>query len=350
MATQRMTRQEKAQWRRLYDLADRLDRLSPWSWMSVADCFGLLFHGMEEPCFVIMGGQPKTFRHIRVLRGWKAFYDLMSRLSDTSRQTPAWLLEIPMFELLFIDEGALFEHERELFAAIKRLPDAGANTPVFRSIRPGYHPWLPDGEERTLLESALYQAFGMAMRVESDGMLLKSRFPREILLRKQDAQGEWHDAWQPVKQIADEEVEVHIGVQSVRDLATKPLWPVTVQIDLVLSSFVLAGKEKRPQTVYVLMVVDAVSGLPLAEETLSAVKGIAQMWSELPVRLLDIFTRLGGCPETIEVGSDRMANLLRPLGEMIPFKMVRRERLATLEKAREKIGESMRSQEPEVEA
>lgn len=347
MAILKMTRQEKAQWRRLYELADRLDRLAPWEWMSVADCFGLSFPGMDEPCFVVFGGQPKSFRYVRFLMGWKAFYDLMTRLADASKQTPTWLLEIPMIELLFIGKDMLFDHENAFLAALKREPANERGTPIFRAITPGYHPWLPDAGERTLLESALYQAFGMAMRVESDGMLLKSRIPREVLLRTQDGQGGWRDTWSAVKELPDMEVEVRLGVQALRELAGKALWPMSVQVDLVFSPLTIGVEGKRPRTAYILLVVDVVSGMIVAEELFQAAKGIAQMWSEIPERLLEIFTRLGGCPEAIEISNDRMANLLRPLGEMIPFKMVRRERLAALEAAREKLNAFMKDIDPE---
>ena len=347
MATLRMTRQEKAQWLRLYELADRLDRLAPWEWMSAADCFGLAVPGMDEPCFAVFGGRPGEFRHVRFLMGWKAFYDFMTRVADASKQTPTWLLEIPMIELLFIGKDMLFDHETAFLAKLGRAPEDGCGTPVFRTITPGYHPWLPSAAERAFLEAALYQAFGMAMRVESDGMLLKSRMPREVLLREQDARGEWRDTWSPVKEIADVEVEVRLGVQALQALAGKPLAPMSVQVDLVFSPLTIGVEGKRPRTAYILLLVDAVSGMIIAEELFQATKGIAQMWSEIPERLLEVFTRLGGFPEAIEISSDRMANLLRPLGEMIPFKMVRRERLSLLEKAREKLAAFMKDLDPE---
>jgi hypothetical protein len=343
MSTLKMTRQEKAQWQRLYALADRLDHLSPWEWMSVADCFGLLFHGVSEPCFVVFGGQPKAFRHVRFLLGWKAFYDLVTRLAEPAKQTATWLLEIPMIELLFIADDLLFDHECALLAALDRAGEREGLTPIFRSILPGYHPWLPDKDERTILDAALYQAFGMAMRVESDGMLLKSRFPREVLMRTQDERGEWHDAWSAVKEMADEEIEVRIAAKPLQTLTSKPLWPLTVQLDLVFTPLTIGPEGHRPQTAYVLLAVDAVSGMIIAEDLLHAAEGIPQMWAKIPERLLEIFARLGGCPEAIEICSDRMANLLRPLGEFIPFRMIRRERLAMLEKARGKLSDYMKN-------
>lgn len=339
MVAPEMTQQEKAQWERLYALAGQLDRLDPWSWMGLADCFGVQTPTMTEPCFVTFGGQSKAFRNIRFLIGWKAFYDLVTRMADPSRQVASWLLEIRMDELLFVNAELLFEHEKRFLTTLNRPAGPAFETPVFRSIIPGYHPWLPDAQERSLLESALYQTFGMAMRVEGDGLLLKNRFPREILVRRQNRKGDWRDVWMPVKEIGDDEVEVRIDSKRLAALKAKPMRPITIQLDLVFMPMTIHPDGQRPQTAYVLLAVDAETGLIAAGELFQATAGIPQMWAMIPGRLLEIFERLGGCPEAIEVCGDRMANLLRPLGEFLPFKMVRRERLAMLEKAREHLHE-----------
>lgn len=348
MASKRMTRQEKAQWQRLYELAERMEGLDPWQWMGVADCFGVMVPGVDEPCFMVFGGQPKAFRNLRFLIGWKAFYDFVTRVADPSLQVSTWLLEIRMIELLYVSKELVFEHEERFLKALGRQADEGYGTPVFRSIVPGYHPWLPDGAERDILEIALYQVYGMAMRVEMDGLLLKSRFPREILIRQPDASGVWQDAWMPVKEVGDEEVDVRLEAGVLKELTEKPLRPLTVQLDLVFTPLTIRTGSERPQTAYVLLAVDAQTGFIVAGELFQATEGIPQMWAQVPERLLEVFRRTGGCPGTIEVSGDRMANLLRPLGELLPFKMVRRGQLAMLEKAREHLSEYILRKETEA--
>lgn len=337
MAVPKMTSDQRDQWQRLYTLAERLDRIDPWQWMGTPDCFGVAVPACKEPCFVIFGGEPKAFRHVRFLLGWKAFYDLVSKLADPEKQVSTWLLEIRMIELLFVSEDLLFEHEQAFLKRLRRKPGEGCTTPIFRSIMPGYHPWLPDEQELALLEAALYQAFGMAMRVEADGGLLKSRFPGEILVRRQDAKGAWVDSWEKVRDIGDEEVEVRIEAKRLASLAKMPMQPVTMQLDLVFSPLIIHPNGTRPQTAYVLLAVDAKSGFIQAGDLLQATEGVARMWAQIPERLLEIFEQLGGCPEVIEIGTDRMANLLRPLSEHLPFRMVRREKLGKLESAREHL-------------
>jgi len=339
-----MTKTEKAQWLRLYDKADRLNQLNPWQWMGVADCFGVIMPRFDEPCFVVFGGEEKTFRNVRFLLGWKAFYELVTRLADPAKQGPAWLLEIRMIELLYVNRTLLFEHEAAFLDTIDRVADETCATPVFRSIRPGYHPWLPEAQERDLLEAVLYQAFGMALRVEADAALLRERFPREILIRSQDANGAWQDLWSPVKEIGDEEVEVRIESKRMQAVCDRPLQEITMQLDLVFTPLKILPDGQRPQTAYVLLAVDAKNGFILSAELLQATEGVAKMWAQIPDRLLAVFERLGGCPEKIEIRGDRMANLLRPLGEFLPFKMVRREKLALIEEAHEKLSMTLMRQ------
>ena len=347
MAVPEMTVEERDQWQRLYALADRLGQLDPWQWMSAADCFGVAVPGWDEPCFVVFGGESKSFRSVRFLLGWKSLYELVTRIADPAKQVATWLLEIRMVELLYVSGNLLFEHELPVLQAVNRKAGDTCASPVFRSVIPGYHPWLPDAKERELLETVLYQAFGMAMRVEADALLLKGRFPQEILIRKKDERGVWQDARSPVKEIGDEEVEVRIDTKRLQGVKEKPLKPFAMQLDLVFTPLRLLPDGTRPQTAYVILGVDAESGFIVAGELLQATEGIAKMWSQIPGKLLQIFEQIGGCPETIEVCADRMANLLRPLGEYLPFKMVRREKLAMLERAREHLSTFI-SQQGEV--
>lgn len=335
----KLTKVEKAQWRELYALAERLDQLDPWQWMDMADCFGLAMPGMEEPCFVVFSGESGKLRSLRLLLGWKALYDFMTKISNRANQAEPWLLEIRMIELIFASDDLIFRHEADFLKSMKIKTGDAFGIPVFRSIIPGYQPWLPDQAECGLVAAALYQAFGMAMRVENEAKLLKERFPAQILVRKQDAKGAWQDGWMPVKELADEEVEVHIESHWLEALKQGALVPVTVQVDLAFMPMTIQAGQQRPQTAYVLLAVDAEKGMILSGEVLQATEGIAKMWAQVPERLLELFGRLGGCPAVIEVKSDRMANLLRPLEEFLPFKMVRRERLGMLSKAYDSLGE-----------
>lgn len=321
-------------WRGLYRLAEQLDRLDPWGWMEVPDCFGIAIPGWDEPAFMLLSGESESYRSARLLMGWKPVYNFIARIANPKMQTPGWLWEIPMLELQFMTPELLFDFEVTHHKRYGIKPDDKGFTPTFRSIRPGYHPWRMELAERRLMEHALYQLLGMALRIEREPQMLSGRFPREVLIRTMDESGVWSDVWERVKSLQSEEVEVDLAGDWMRRLVDGPTQPMTVQVDLLFTPLRLRySAGRRPQTAYILMVVESSSGFILRGELMQACDGVPEMWSRIPEVLLRTFDRMGGCPEAVEVSSERMAELLRPLTELLPFKMVWRKKLDKVEQA-----------------
>jgi len=80
---------------------------------------------------------------------------------------------------------------------------------------------------------------------------------------------------------------------------------------------------ERPQLLYVLALVDAATGRAEHVELLQALEGMRAMWRQVPERLVEVWSQQGSCPREVRVRSERMMNLLRPLTEKIPFRLVR---------------------------
>jgi hypothetical protein len=321
-------------WLRLYDLADRLRSLAPWDWMGIADSFGVRLADSDETGFVAFLGQGADFRACAVFRGWDAWRDALA--ARLSQDEPVWMIETPQLQLAYFDRSLVSSAEAEVIRALGRRYRGRQAWPVFRCHRVGYLPWMVDQDEAHWLAGVLHQAYGMAMRVETDRSLLQSRFPEAFLVRVQDRQGAWSDDWQVLPQATNTEISVSIDLGKIGRLKAGPPQTRRLQIDLAITTAVVrAASEARPQTAYVLMVVDAETGRIEAGEILQATGGIEAMWARVPDLLLQVFLALGGCPREIEVRSERMANVVRSLSEMLPFRLTRREKLGYLEQARE---------------
>jgi hypothetical protein len=80
----RLTRVEKAQWQRLYAMADQLgDWTLGTGWRRPTVSYRIA--GQDEPCFVIFGGGSHEFRSVRFV--WvEAFHDFVSRLADPAKR------------------------------------------------------------------------------------------------------------------------------------------------------------------------------------------------------------------------------------------------------------------------
>lgn len=323
-----------ATWSRLYDLADRLKKLSPWDWMGPADSFGVRLAGSDETGFVTFLGQGADYRAIAVFRGWDAWRDALA--ARLAHDEPGWMIETPQLQLAYFDRALITSVEAGIIRALGRRYRGRQAWPVFRCHRVGYLPWTVDPDEAQWLAGVLHQAYGMAMRVESDPEWLPSRFPDAFLVRVQDRLGAWTDDWQSLPPAANAEIAISIDLGKVGRIKAAASQTRRLQVDLAITTAVVqAAGETRPQTAYVLMVVDAETGRIEAGEILQATSGIEAMWAQVPDILLQVFLAMGGCPREIEVRTERMANVVRSLIELLPFRLTRREKLGYLEQARE---------------
>lgn len=321
-------------WERLYDLADRLKKLAPWDWMGPADSFGVRLADSDETGFVTFLGQGADFRACAVFRGWDAWRDALA--ARMAHDEPIWMIETPQLQLAYFDRALVSSAEVNVIRALGRRYRGRQAWPVFRCHRVGYLPWMVDQAEGQWLADVLHQAYGMAMRVEADSALLQSRFPAAFLVRVQDRQGGWKDDWQNLPPAANGECSITIDLGKIGRIKAAPPLARRLQVDLAITTAVVqAVGETRPQTAYVLMVVDGDTGRIEAGEIMQATAGIEAMWALVPDILLQVFLSLGGCPREIEVRSERMANVVRSLTELLPFRLTRREKLGYLEQARE---------------
>lgn len=336
-----LTVKEREQFARLFKLAKSLENLQAWEWMALSDCFGVQPAGYLEPYFVIFGGEPGKMHFVRMLAGMGALIDLLQGMKNPDSMHLAGLLNLPMLELMFLDKEQLFDHELNLLKALKMPIKKGANNMVFRKVIPGHFPAAIALADGAGLEKFLYQACGMAMRVEADGMMLKESFPEELLIRRENSAGEWHDEWIELAPLHRVVREVPFDSEKLKALSNRELLPLVVQVELVMLPYISKADPNGELIKYALWIVDAESGELLADFPFNARRGVEYMWQEIPPKLVDFFEALGGFPQRVEVREGRMANLLRPLCEWLPFKMVHFEKLDKIDRVMEGVFEEL---------
>jgi hypothetical protein len=320
-------------WRRLFDVAEQFRRLAPWKWMADDAIFGVRLPGTDTIGFVNVMGAAGKHRACAVYLGWQALYDLLQALAQGGLDFEAFL-EIPQLQLGLESRDDLRPVDLQPVRALGLRFRGPQAWPVFRSHRVGYLPWLVDAAEAAWLHTAVYQSLGMAMRLEDNPRLLQPEQPGTMLVRGPDAAGVWQDEWLPVPRPPDRRVAVVMDRRRIDALRRKPAGE-NLQVDLLLSRAVIGHRNERPQTAYLLLIVDAASGFILNVEMMQALEGVDAMWGTVPNLLLRSFQKLGGYPRSVEVRGERMMNVLRPLSEQLPFRLTRCSRLAQVDAARE---------------
>lgn len=312
-------------WARLYRLADCFKKLAPWKWIPEDLFFGVQPRQSKDVWLVSFVGLNDNYLACAAYLGWQAFRDMLAMQSPGSR-TEVSIAEIPHLQAIFTSRRFVDPHERELIRALGLRYRGKKDWPLFRSFRPGYLPWPLTAEEADTLATVLEQALGVTLRAEEDPSLLACD-DDEILLRVEDRDG-WRDEVRAVPALPATDLTVGMDAKVVSSLQKGRRLPAAVEVDLVLTSgSIQPAHNTRPQSMYALAVVDAETGKAYGVEVLQALRGVPAMWAEVPDRVLAVWRQMGGVPRQVEVRSDRMMNVLRPLTEMLPFRLTMRERL-----------------------
>ncbi|MBM4164198.1 MAG: hypothetical protein FJ222_07135 [Lentisphaerae bacterium] len=331
-------------WRRLYDVADHIRALDPWPWMTLGHVFGVQPHGSAEPGFVLFSKQGDPARRaISVYPGWTAFHDaIMSHARPDDRAPLERTIEESWLRLMFMPASGLNPGDRAVLVRLGCDLTRADECPAFCSQKVGYFPDRLGPSEVVWLSAVLYQAYGMAMRVEMTPGLTQERLPRTLLVRKQDAAGDWRDAWvdEPTTRT---DVDVSIDLDCVRRIRRHPADATVLQADLVLSPLKRkSAEDHRSEAIFTLLLVNGETRMIIRCDAMQATEGIEAMWAQVPGAVLKGMAQLDVLPSAIEVRSDRMLNVLRPLTELLPFKLTRRENLDALAVARDSLNELLR--------
>jgi hypothetical protein len=113
-----------------------------------------------------------------------------------------------------------------------------------------------------------------------------------------------------------------------------PAQPFRLEVDLYGLTTIQEKEDPRPYLGYHLMVVEAESGFITGADILIAKPSLEEMWVQVPMRLLNAVTSLGGLPSEIVVRSERLHYLLAPVAGQLGIRLLVSRRLPALDQAR----------------
>lgn len=102
----------------------------------------------------------------------------------------------------------------------------------------------------------------------------------------------------------------------------------------MLPTPVMEGKD-RPSFPYMLLAVDAGSGMVLGHDLLTADPSLEAMWASIPQAIIEHFAATAILPEKVTAGSEPLYGLLPPLAESLNFELEYSDTLLILDQVRE---------------
>jgi hypothetical protein len=332
------------EWKRLYELAIKVNELGPWEWMYEDSIFGVQNPETEEIGFVSIMGEGGEHFAIGVYLGAEGlfgFHNLHEKAADDIFDFPEYvdgiennkidennayaLFEIPQLQVSFENREHL---EKEDHAVIKKLAfkfRGSNNYPLFRSIVPGFMPYFITSDDARFLSYVLEQLLDFAPRVIADESILEDTDVDEnyesFLVRipkRENGKIVWNEEHIVIQPPAEKEISVTIPQTIIDEIIEFPQnQELAIEVDLFYSSTPVAGKGKRPFIPKMLLFADRNSGAIVGVELLQPQPTEVDNMTQLVANVFELLRKLGNRPRRIFVSSDDLFGLFRSFTQQL---------------------------------
>lgn len=322
---------------RLYEAASAFKKEAPWMWMTEDEIFGIRNPETGQIGYASVMGTLGEHLALALYLGSVALDGFWRMQYGAFKENPLLPLEIPQLQASFEDRNTLYPKDREVIKSLGLSFRGKLEWPMFRSYVPGCVPWFVTPEETRFLTVALEQALNVSLRIREETDLLEAPDEEEYLVRQQTEQG-WADAW-----VVPDPVPVRLSqaVDSQRLAAMRRDFPrqrFTLQADLfAVRSQIKEKEDPRPYLPYILIVVEADSGMVLGTDLMIAKPSLDAVWAQTQLSFLETVARLESIPHRIAVRDQRLYNLLTPIARGLGIRLRVSRRLPALDEARAAI-------------
>jgi hypothetical protein len=327
------------EWRELYESVVRVKELAPWEWMTEADIFGVQNPETDELGFVSVMGMLGEHYAMSLYLGPEGLYEFWDFEEIGHLASPEGLLEIPQLQASFENRDELHKKDREVIKELGLKFRGRHAWPMFRSYRPGFAPWFLKAEEARFLTYALNQLTDVAPRFREDPSLLEPPADESYLVRvprRADGTLVWEDHLTDVPPPEPSPIPIEMDPQVLEDLKRLPRSRNRLEMDFFMfPAPIQEKKEARPFFPYMLLTVDAQSGMVLGNELLKPDPSLEAMWGSIPATVAHQLAGAGIVPEEVTVGSELLFQLLQPLAESLRFKLEQSQILPNLHPVKE---------------
>ena len=324
------------EWRDLYDAAIEFKKIKCWNWMWDTDIFGVQNPVTGEIGYCcVMGGAGEHFA-LAVYQGSEGLNGYLNLQSGKNYPSLEDILSLQKLLMASFEDRKILQKEDIQLIKKFDLKFSGPDSwPLFRSYRPGYHPWYLTSEEARYLTLCLREAIDVSLRFKDDSQMLTPPTENHYLVRvpKKDETGlSWEDKWiEPLplekKEIIAEPIdEVRLEKIKRRIPHRKGTWEVDF---FYYPEALKEEKEERPFYPYVTLWVEHHSGFILSHHLAKP----AECMSEFQRNFLKLAENIKTLPQEILIKKEETFTLLKPIAFELGIKLRRVKKLKMLEDA-----------------
>ena len=253
------------------------------------------------------------------------------------------LLNSTQMQVSWEDKEELDRRDKQLIKDLGLKYRGSQAWPLFRSYEPSLYPWFLTEEQVSTLLIALEQSFQVFQRRQNDPSLFDGLEEDHYLVRV-PSDGAWRDEIRKVLP-AVEKIAVVSQIPSLPQLKALAGRKGVIEIDLILSPAVAGdGPGDRPYFPYLLMMVDASSGIILSGvEFLRPFPSLDAMYGQVAEKVCALLLKAGIAPAEIRVRRKVMAGILAPLADELGLRVTIQKHLPAVEEAAQALANFLKT-------
>jgi hypothetical protein len=237
----------------------------------------------------------------------------------------------------YVPPGDLTPPDRELVRNMGHPLAKGTQAPLFRTIRPGYHPWFVAENEARILERGLRSVLVVAEYVAQEPAA--DLWDEEDVYPLVEFTAEHSGRWEYVieQRAAPREIPTkpklpdldHPRIQSILDLRYRSAG--ILEVDHFYNAAMIGAKHERKACMRIALAIDAKSAMAFPPQVGAPEEATGNMLQQV---VLEAIEAKGALPVEIHVLNREFKILLDPLAESLGFRVKVRKSLPALEFAR----------------
>jgi hypothetical protein len=319
----------------LYELASVLYGLRPWQLLDESQLILTRPSASDELCFCSVMGMLGEVYSMHAYIGAEGLRQFRKIEAEEIADPGEFLASVRCVYVEFVPRAELERQDRELLAWLGHPKGRGLASPIFRSMRPGFHPWFVTEEEARMLAGCIRAVIEVCSAVAGQkNVKFWSRADTYPMVSRVDGAEPRYQVEQ-VKSILPAEPPmppVRLDEEALRGLRSRD-YPVrgAMELDLIFSGAAIGKKNERKACSTISLAVDAESGLVLAPEVADSSVAAGEVLARVFLKAIQASRAL---PKEVRVRNPRLKECLAPLMESFGVAVRVAKRLPAADQAR----------------
>lgn len=324
--------------KRLYELASSLYGLCPWRVLDESQLILVRDSVSGELCYCSVMGMLGEVYSVHAYIGTESLRLFRRMQAEEITDAGEFFATQHSVSVEFVPKAELERPDRELLAALGHPQGRGLASPIFRTIRPGFHPWFVTEEEARTLAECIRAVIVVSAAVSSQKSAkfwdLAGTYP--MVSRMEGAEPRYQvDLVKAVLPAEPPTMPVRLEEETLRPLRSQDYTVRGVmELDHMLTGIPIGKKGERSACAAIALAVDAESGMVLApdlnDSSVAAGDALARVF-------LNAVQASHTLPKEVRVRSQSLKDCLTPLMESFGVAVRVTGRLPAADEARSSL-------------